>query len=177
MFLGVGALVGFLPLYAAKVAHLTDAQTGIVLGSQLLMAMAGKPLTGRLSDSLGRKPMILAGLLLCAVMLPLVPLTRSFMLLVAEGTLFGLGMAVVTPATTALVTELTRAGGYGAALGVFGTIWDVGEALGPILAGALIGAFAVAANAYLPAFACVSGIMLLSALVFALIARPPRLRT
>ncbi len=166
MFLGVGALVGFLPLYATKIAGLSNAQVGIILGSQLLTAMLAKPLTGRLSDRLGRKPMILAGLLLCAAVLPLFPLTQHFFLLLSEGLLFGLGMAVVTPSTTALVTDLSRAGGYGAALGVFGTIWDMGEALGPILAGALIGSFAFSGNAYLPAFLVIATLMLASALAF-----------
>jgi hypothetical protein len=41
-------------------------------------------------------------------------------------------MAIVTPSATALVADLGQAGNYGAALGVFGTIWDVGGALGPI---------------------------------------------
>ena len=166
MFLGVGALVGFLPLYASKHANLSDTQVGVVLAGQLVMALVGKPLTGRLSDRLGRKPMIVAGLLLCALVLPLVPLTRSFPLLVFEGVLFGLGMAVVTPSTTALVTDLSKAGGYGAALGVFGTIWDVGEALGPILAGALIGVFAATSNAYLPAFIVVGALMAVAAVAF-----------
>lgn len=173
MFLGVGALVGFLPLYATRVAGLTDAEVGVILGGQLITAMAGKPLTGRLSDRLGRKPMILAGLLLCAFMLPLVPLTNIFGLLILESVLFGLGMAVVTPSTTALVTDLSKAGGYGAALGVFGTIWDFGEALGPILAGALIGAFVGSSNAYLPAFVVIAAIMVVSALAFARAVKGP----
>ncbi|MBF8299065.1 MAG: transporter [Dehalococcoidia bacterium] len=166
LFLGVGALVGFLPLYGAQHIGLSDVQVGLVLGVQLIAAMAGKPLTGKLSDRVGRKPLILVGLVLCATVLPLVPLTRSLPLLLLESTLFGLGMAVVTPATTALVTDLSRAGGYGAALGVFGTIWDVGEALGPILAGALIVAFAGRGNAYVPAFLVIAGILLLFALAF-----------
>ena len=67
----------------------------------------------------------------------------------------------------ALVTDLSKAGGFGAALGVFGTIWDVGEALGPILAGALIGVFVAGTNAYLPAFTIVAALMTLAALAFA----------
>ena len=163
MFLGVGALVGFLPLFGARVAGLTDAQVGAVLGAQLLTAMFGKPLSGRLSDRFGRKRPILAGLVLCAVMLPLTVSTTTFLLLLVEGMLFGLGMAIVTPSTTALVTDLSKSGGYGAALGVFGTIWDIGEAAGPILVGALIAVFAAMANAYLPAFTAIAAIMLVAA--------------
>ncbi|MBI4311175.1 MAG: MFS transporter [Chloroflexi bacterium] len=171
MFFGVGALVGFLPLYATQKAGLNNSQVGVILGAQLIVAMGSKPLTGRLSDRLGRKPLILAGLLLCTAVLPLIPLTRSLTLLTAEGALFGLGMAIVTPSTTALVTDLSKAGGYGAALGVFGTIWDVGEALGPIVAGALLGAFAASENAYAPAYALVAAVMALATVGFLLLVR------
>jgi MFS family permease len=95
--------------------------------------------------------------------------------LVIEGALFGLGMAIVTPSTTALVTDLCKAGNYGAALGVFGTIWDIGEASGPILAGALI--FAVgslgSASAYLLAFGVVALVMVAVGLLFGLTVRDP----
>jgi MFS family permease len=57
-----------------------------------------------------------------------------------EGAIFALGMAIVTPSTMALVTHLCKVGQYGAALGVFGTICDVGEALGPTVAGRVIDA-------------------------------------
>ncbi len=166
MFLGVGALSGFLPLYATRQAALSVSQVGVILAGQLATAMVAKPLTGRLSDELGRKPLILSGLVLCAVVLPVVALTTSFPLLILEGVAFGLGMAIVTPSTTALVTDLSKAGGYGAALGVFGSIWDVGEAAGPILAGALIGAFAAAGNAYLPTFVIIGALMAAAALLF-----------
>jgi DHA1 family multidrug resistance protein-like MFS transporter len=45
----------------------------------------------------------------------------------------------VTPVTNALITDLASARRLGAAMGVFGTIWDIGEAAGPIIAGFLIG--------------------------------------
>jgi MFS family permease len=175
MYLGVGALMGFLPLYAKNIAQLSDASVGILIWVPLVMAMAGKPLAGRISDRIGRKPVIHAGLLLCIAMLPLIPITTQMAGLVIEGALFGLGMAIVTPSTTALVTDLCKAGNYGAALGVFGTIWDIGEASGPILAGALI--FAVgsleSAGAYLLAFSIVAVVMVAVGLLFGLTVRDP----
>jgi MFS family permease len=161
MFLGVGALLGFLPLYAKNIVGLSDTSLGILLWVPLVMSMVGKPLAGRLSDRIGRKPMILVGLSLCVVMLPSMPLTSDVAGLLVEGAIFGLGMAIVTPSTMALVTDLCKVGHYGAALGVFGTIWDVGEALGPILmlaafvgyrVGSIWGAMVAAAAVYLPSF-------------------------
>jgi MFS transporter, DHA1 family, multidrug resistance protein len=179
MYLGVGALMGFLPLYAKNIVQLNDASVGILIWVPLVMAMAGKPLAGRISDRIGRKPVILAGLMLCIAMLPLIPITTQMAGLVIEGALFGLGMAIVTPSTTALVTDLCKAGNYGAALGVFGTIWDIGEASGPILAGALI--FAVgsleSAAAYLLAFSIVAVVMLAVGLIFGLTVHDPEVTT
>src|SRR3989441_7191050 len=129
--------LGFFPTYERGVG-LNDAQIALVMGAQLATTVLAKPLSGRFSDRLGRKPMIVAGLFLCAVTLPAIPAFASFWLLLLPSALFGLGVAIVTPSTTALVADLVRAGRLGSAVGVFGTIWGSGEAAGPILAGLLL---------------------------------------
>jgi MFS transporter, DHA1 family, multidrug resistance protein len=60
--------------------------------------------------------------------------------------LLGLGIAAVTPVTNALIADLASARRLGAAMGVFGTIWDIGEAAGPIVAGFLIGGLGYAST-------------------------------
>ncbi|MBI2857360.1 MAG: MFS transporter [Chloroflexi bacterium] len=177
LFLGVGALLGFLPLYARNIVGLGDVHLGVLIWVPLAMAMVGKPISGRISDRIGRKPVILAGLALCTGMLPLVPLTTNFVGLLAEGAIFGIGMAIVTPSTNALVVDLCKAGNYGAAMGVFGTIWDIGEASGPILAGALIGVFGnlQTASAYSAAFGIVAVVLVLVGAVFASAVREPKI--
>jgi MFS transporter, DHA1 family, multidrug resistance protein len=52
--------------------------------------------------------------------------------------LLGLGIAAVRPVTNSLIADLVSARRLGAAMGGFGTIWDIGEAAGPIVAGFLI---------------------------------------
>jgi DHA1 family multidrug resistance protein-like MFS transporter len=177
MFLGVGDLLGFLPLYARNIVNLGNVQVGILIWVPLVMAMAGKPLAGHISDRLGRKPVILVGLTLCIAMLPLLPITTHFVLLLLEGAVFGLGMAIVTPSTTALVADLCKARNYGAAMGVFGTIWDIGEASGPVLAGAIIFAFGnlETAPAYLGAFSIIAGVLLLAGAAFGATVKAPEL--
>jgi MFS transporter, DHA1 family, multidrug resistance protein len=46
----------------------------------------------------------------------------------------------VTSSSAALVADLCRKRHYGAAMGTFGTIFDVGHASGPILGGLLVAA-------------------------------------
>ncbi|MBI2754213.1 MAG: MFS transporter [Betaproteobacteria bacterium] len=138
MYLGYGAFLGFLPIYAKNVG-LNDAEVGTVLGAQLVLAMVAKPITGRVSDRVGRIPVIVIGLLLCAAALPLIFRCESLAAFVLAAPLLGLGVGAVTPVTNALIADLASARRLGAAMGVFGTIWDIGEAAGPMIAGFLIG--------------------------------------
>jgi len=138
MYLGYGAFLGFLPIYA-KNAGLNDAEIAIVLGAQLALAMVAKPITGRLSDRVGRIPVIVIGLLLCATALPLIFRSTSLTAFVLAAPILGLGVGAVTPVTNALIADLVSARRLGAAMGVFGTIWDIGEAAGPMIAGFLVG--------------------------------------
>jgi len=138
MYLGYGAFLGFLPIYAKNMG-LNDAEVATILGAQLVLAMVAKPISGRLSDRVGRIPVVVVGLLLCAVSLPLIFRSESLTAFVLIAPVLGLGVGSVTPVTNALIADLASARNLGAAMGVFGTIWDVGEAAGPIVAGFLIG--------------------------------------
>lgn len=169
MYVGYGAFLGFFPTYAKGIG-LNDAEIALVMGIQLATTMLAKPLSGRLSDRLGRKPMILAGLLLCAATLPAIPTLASLWLLFPVSALLGLGVAIVTPSTTALVADLVKTGRMGSAMGVFGTIWDSGEAGGPILAG-----FLIASMGYSPAFTLIALLMVVAALFFVVFVRDPQL--
>src|SRR5213594_2240266 len=91
MYLGYGAFLGFLPIYA-KTVGLNEAEIAIVLGAQLAVAMAAKPFTGRLSDRVGRIPVIVIGLLLCATALPLIFRSESLTSFVLAAPLLGLGV-------------------------------------------------------------------------------------
>ncbi len=170
MYIGYGAFLGFFPIYAKGIGH-NDAAIGLIMGGQLATTMIGKPAGGWLSDRMGRKPMILLGLFLCAATLPLIVLGKSFLTLLVLSCLFGLGVAIVTPSTTALVADLAKVGRMGSAMGVFGTIWDTGEAAGPILAG-----FLIASLSYFNGFLIISVLLVLAAAVFAFTINDPTRR-
>ncbi len=161
MYLGFGAFLGFLPLYA-RAAGLNDAAIAVVLALELTIGVVAKPFAGSLSDRLGRKPVIVFGLFACAAALPLIFRMTSLAGLLATVPLLGLGVAAVTPATNALIADLVAAQRLGTGMGVFGTIWDIGEAAGPIVAGILIGQIG-----YEPAFDVIAAIIAAVAVVFA----------
>ena len=68
---------------------------------------------------------------------------------------------MVTSSTAAMVAEQTKVRGHGTSMGVFGSLWDVGHASGPILTGILLTKFD-----YLPAFGTISVILLIATVLF-----------
>jgi MFS family permease len=136
----MGALEAFLPIYAVTVAGLSAFEAGLLWAVQVVVTMLAKPVMGRISDRYGRKPLIVAGLVSCAVPFALIPHLTGFWTLVPACLLFGFGEALVTSSSAAMVADLCKARHYGTAMGVFGTIFDVGHASGPILGGLLVGA-------------------------------------
>lgn len=135
----MGALEAFLPVYAVTVAGLSAFEAGLLWAGQVVTTMLAKPVMGRVSDRYGRRPLIVAGLLSCALPFALIPHLHGFWPLLSACLVFGFGEALVTSSSAAMVADLCKARHYGTAMGVFGTIFDVGHASGPILGGLLVG--------------------------------------
>ncbi|MEA3238738.1 MAG: MFS transporter, partial [Candidatus Bipolaricaulota bacterium] len=151
----MGVLHAFLPLYVVESAGLNVALAGVLWTILTGTSVVAKPLMGRISDRYGRRSPIVAGMILCAVPFALISLFSSFWILAGLAILFGLGEAFVTTSTGALVADLARQESLGAAMGVFGTIADTGQALGPIIIGLLLTRIG-----YLPAFSLLAGFLL-----------------
>lgn len=138
LWMGIGSVQAYLPLYALTI-HLSAWQIGLIAGAQGVASVWSRPVMGRWSDHLpSRTPLIVTGAGLCICMLIALPYASSFALLLGLNTVFGLGTGIVTPSTTALIGDLVKKGNYGSAMGVFGSLWDVGHASGPILFGFLL---------------------------------------
>lgn len=159
--MSMGALEAFLPVYAVSVAGLNVFQAGLLWGVQIVVTLMAKPIMGRVSDRWGRRPLIIAGMFLCAFPLALIPQLTAFLSLAVAGACFGLGEAFVTAASAALVADYCQARHYGAAMGTFGTIFDIGHASGPIVTGLL-----VAALGYGPAFGIVAVLLVAAVPLF-----------
>ncbi|WP_237480243.1 MFS transporter [Lichenibacterium dinghuense] len=159
LYAGVGMLQAYLPLYATGIG-IRVVDVGWLFGVQGVASILLRGPMGALGDRVGRHPVIVSGMSLCILCLAAVPWCSDYAGLLALCAAFGAGTAMVTPSTTALIGDRATRGGYGAAMGVFGSLWDVGHAGGPILAGPLIGwlgyriAFPIVAAAIASALAC-----------------------
>lgn len=164
--LSVGAMEAFMPIYIVLVLGYSELQAGLLWGVQIFVTVLAKPLMGKISDSHGRKPLLFWGMFVCALPFTLIPWVDNYGLLLFLASVFGLGEAIVTSSAAAMVADLCKEDNIGSAMGVFGTLYDVGHASGPILAGLLIGFFD-GRNFRIP-FAVIASILILSALLFRL---------
>ena len=164
-YLVFGAIEAFLALFAASLG-IPAWQIGVILGVQLVSIVFAKPLMGKLSDRVGRRRVILPGLLIGAASVVLLPFAPSFIGLSVLSLAFGIGFATVTSSTSALVADLTRDGRYGSSMGVLRTVMDVGQSIGPVLTGFMIGV-----AGYGSAFTLLAAILLLAALMLGLLLR------
>ena len=155
-----GALMAFLPLYGLSVG-LNAGQVGLLFSVQAVTSFLSKPVMGRVSDRVGRQPLILAGLLICAATFISMPHVGSFALLLVLSSGFGFGEAVVSSSSAALVADSSEFKRLGAGMGMQGTVMDIGHASGPLLAGLLI-----AHVSYQGAFAVIAGLQILAAIAF-----------
>jgi MFS transporter, DHA1 family, multidrug resistance protein len=160
-YLAFGAVEAFLPLYALSVG-VDKAMVGLLFGAQIGVKTFARPLMGKVSDRYGRARQIVLGLLLTGVTAGLFPQTRMAPLLLVLSAGFGLGIAIASAATSALVADLAPENSRGAALGTLSTIMDVGQALGPILLGTLL-----MYVSYQVGFAVVASFVIVTATLFA----------
>jgi MFS family permease len=155
-----GALMAFLPLYGVSVA-LNPGEVGLLFTVQAFTSFFSKPIMGRVSDRVGRQPLIVIGLLICASTFVCIPQFSMFLVLLMLSAGFGFGEAVVSSSSSALVADSSEFKTLGAGMGMQGTIMDIGHASGPLLAGVLI-----ANMSYAGAFGVIAGIQVLAAGVF-----------
>ena len=133
---------------------------------QLISIVFAKPLMGKVSDRVGRRRVILPGLLIGAASVVLLPYFPNVFGLSVLSLLFGLGFATVTSSTAALVADLTKDGRYGSSMGVLRTVMDVGQSIGPVLTGFMVGV-----AGYGSAFTLLATILVAAALMLGMLLR------
>ena len=107
----------------------------------LLSAVMQGGLIGPLTRHLGEERLMLGGLGLIAVGLLLMPAARSLPLLLLALSALAIGMGATQPSINSLVSRRAGPEQQGEIMGVAQAIGSLSRVLGPIVAGALFGAF------------------------------------
>ena len=127
---------GILPLFFA--AHgLSLPLIGLLKFVYPAVWSLGQLVTGPLSDRVGRKPLIVPGMLLQAAALWLTVATTTIGWWLVGSIVLGLGTAMVYPTLIAVVSDAAAPAWRARALGIYRFWRDMGYAIGALLAGIL----------------------------------------
>jgi MFS family permease len=133
---GDGLAWGLLPLLFAR-GGLSVARIGVLAALYPAVWGLGQLGTGPLSDRVGRKPLIVGGMLLQAVALAGTALAGSFLPWAVSAVLLGAGTAMVYPTLLAAVGDVAHPSWRASAVGVYRLWRDAGFAVGALVAGTL----------------------------------------
>lgn len=129
-----GLLLVFMPLYAPRIS-IAPGEVGVILTvSIFLMAFSQVPM-GRMADRGHALSMIMAGSVVSAASLALIPATTTFWELFIAAAANGLGSALVLPALLAVTVKLGRGMGMGTSMGAYNTAMSLGMITAPLLGG------------------------------------------
>jgi MFS family permease len=154
-----GLAWGLFPLLFAG-AGLTLSQVGVLAALYPAVWGIGQLATGPLSDRHGRKPFIVAGMLLQAAALAWIAAAGSFTAWASAAVLLGAGTAMVYPTLLAAIGDVAHPGWRARAVGVYRLWRDGGFAIGALLAGVLADAYGIrAATGTVAALTAASGVL------------------
>ena len=106
---------------------------GMVMSVYGVALMLGEFGLSRLSDDLGRKPVIIIGLLLFSAQFLGLALSRDTLVIAVSFAIAGLGNSLYDPALSAAILDVTPAERQARMLGIKSTAGSIGNILGPAL--------------------------------------------
>ena len=131
-----GMAWGLLPLFYAS-HGLPVAEIGVLSAAYPAVWGLGQIGTGALSDRIGRKGLIVGGMLLQSGAIGMIAVASTFAVWLLAAALLGLGTAMVYPTLLAVIADVAAPSWRGAAVGTYRLWRDLGFAVGAIVAGGL----------------------------------------
>ena len=134
--LGIGIVAPLMPIYAETMGA-SGLWLGIMFSGYALSRLIFMPVTGRLSDIIGRKKFITSGIIAYAIVSLFYALASNIYELTLVRLLHGLASCAVVPIAQAYIGELTPEGKEGTYINLFSMSMFLGMGFGPFLAGTL----------------------------------------
>ena len=135
--IGFGIVIPLLPLYAEQFGA-SGLQVGLLMTIYSAAQLVAAPLWGRLSDRVGRRPVLLVSLLGSTVSYAIAALAGSLWVLFLARLLGGLSGGNIS-AAQAYVADVTAPEERARGMGLLGAAFGIGFVIGPALGGALVG--------------------------------------
>jgi predicted MFS family arabinose efflux permease len=133
--LGFGMVIPVMPLYAKELGA-SEAWTGLLSTGYSAMQFVFAPIWGRLSDRVGRRPVLLVSIVMTSAAFFLYGFAGSFTVLLVSRLFAGAATANIAIAR-AFVADVTPPEGRAKGMGIIGAAFGLGFVLGPAIGSAL----------------------------------------
>lgn len=134
VMVGFGIIIPVLPFYAENIGA-TPTQLGLLMAVYSLMQLLFAPMWGRISDRIGRKPVIMIGISGLALSFFLMGISSSLWMLFAARIIGGFLSSANMPTVMAYVADITTPEDRGKGMGVVGAAVGLGFVFGPAIGG------------------------------------------
>lgn len=131
--IGFGIVIPLIPLYGERYGA-SGTEVGLLVMVYSLMQFLLAPWAGRLSDKIGRRPVLIIALILTSASYLLFAFANSLTMLFVSRILAGIGGADIT-VSQAYIADVTPPEKRARGMGLFGAAFGVGFVLGPALTG------------------------------------------
>jgi MFS transporter, DHA1 family, tetracycline resistance protein len=164
--IGFGIVIPLLPYYALKFSA-SPLEVTAMMACYSFAQFFASPIWGRLSDRVGRRPILLISLTCSVISYLWLGFADALWMLFAARLLAGAGAGNIS-AAQAYITDVTDEKNRAKGMGMIGASFGLGFTLGPAIGGLLGGADVNSATLSHPAFAAalLSAIALVLALIF-----------
>jgi len=165
-FMRTGIRGTMIPLYADGVLGLNEATIGTVISYATVMNLIMTIPMGHAIDYFGRKPPILASLVITAISALVFPNTSNYLEISLAAVLLGLGTSGAGQAPLALATDSTMDEPHGISMGLYRLFGDVGFVVGPIILGVIADGYGLRTPFYF-----MSGLIIVNAALLGVFAK------
>lgn len=134
VFTGIGLVIPIMPAYMTEL-HISGGTVGLLVAAFSLTQFLFSPVAGRLSDSWGRKKIIVAGMVIFALSELLFGVANTPLFLFTSRFLGGIGAALIMPAVMAYTADTTSPEERGKGMGYINAAITTGFIIGPGIGG------------------------------------------
>lgn len=138
VMLGYGVVIPILPFYIESMGA-GGTELGLLVASYAVMRLICGPIWGGLSDRVGRKPILIIGILGYAITMAWFGLATRLWMLFAARILSGILSSATAATSMAYISDSTPEKERGGGMGLLGAAGGVGTILGPAMGGFLAG--------------------------------------
>ena len=134
VMVGFGIIIPVLPFYAEGIGA-SPTQLGLLMAIYSFMQLLFAPVWGRISDRIGRKPVIMIGILGLSLSFFLTAWSTELWMLFAARIIGGILSSANMPTVMAYVADITSLEDRGKGMGIIGAATGLGFIFGPAIGG------------------------------------------